>query len=123
MEIQVKGIIKSVISTTKEGLPLVKKRADGTFSRYDLCSVELTEGPLMGQAVWANRTLQNSTGIDKEAVAEGQEVLLYGNVVDGKPLFTVATGATVASDADILSMLFGVTVGATAASAGVKEPF
>ena len=120
----VKAIVRSVISTTKEGLPLVKKRKDGTFSRYDLVSCELTEGALTGSAVWGQRTLHNEHGVDKDAVAEGQEVTLSGHIENGKPFWTVMVGAPIASDADVLAAYFsGVTTGATVPTVGVKEPF
>jgi hypothetical protein len=118
MEKQVNAIVKTVITTDKEGMPLVKKRADGSFSRYDLVSAEVTgtNTPLDGQLVWAQRTLENRDKEAKEAVVEGQEVLLYATVVDGKPFFTVATGNAVANDADIMLHLFGVTAPATVAT-------
>jgi hypothetical protein len=116
MEKQVNAIVKTVITTDKEGMPLVKKRADGSFSRYDLVSAEVTgtNTPLDGQLVWAQRTLENRDKEAKDAVVEGQEVLLYATIVNGKPFFTVATGAAVANDADIMLHLFGVTASAPA---------
>lgn len=102
-EIRVKAIVKSVISTTKEGLPLMKTRGDGSTARYDLCSIELQEGPLVGQQVWAQRTLVNKDGVEKKAVEVDQEIDGLLTVNNGKPFWEISTGGAIASDADVLS--------------------
>lgn len=107
--------VTTVITTTKEGAPLMKKRADGSESPVALCGLKLTEGPHAGKTLWAQRTLVNRDGVAKEPVAKGDNVFAtLTSVVDGKPFFEVTTSAN-ASDEDLLSA-FGATTETTVAT-------
>ena len=106
--------VTTVITTTKEGAPLMKKRADGSESPVALCGLKLTEGPHAGKTLWAQRTLVNRDGVAKESVAKGDNVFAtLTSVVDGKPFFEVTTSAN-ASDEDLLAA-FGATAETTVA--------
>lgn len=108
------AVVTTVISTTKEGEPLMKTRADGSKSPVLLCGLKLTEGPHTGKTLWAQRSLVNREGIAKDPVAKGDNVFAtLTSVVDGKPFFEVTTSAN-ASDADLLSA-FGADVEETVA--------
>ena len=103
--------VTTVITTTKEGAPLMKKRSDGSESPVALCGLQLTEGPHAGKTLWAQRTLVNRDGVAKEGVNKGDIVFAtHTSTVNGKPFFEVTT-STNASDADILTALakLGVT--------------
>ena len=106
--------VTTVITTAKDGSPLMKKRADGSESPVVLCGLKLTEGPHAGKTLWAQRTLVNRDGVAKESVAKGDNVFAtLTSVVDGKPFFEVTTSAN-ASDEDLLSA-FGATAESTVA--------
>ena len=100
-----KAKVGTVITTDKEGQPLTKTRENGEKARYDLCTVEITEGPLAGKTVWAQRSLINREGREKEAVAPDQEVSVMVTIVDNKPFFEISTGAPIASDEELLALL------------------
>ena len=114
--------VTTVITTTKEGAPLMKKRADGSEAPVLLCGLKLTEGPHAGKTLWAQRSLVNRDGVAKEPVAKGDNVFAtLTSVVNGKPFFEVTTSAN-ASDEDLLSA-FGVTAEqATAKNEEVEIP-
>jgi hypothetical protein len=104
-----KATIITVITTTKEGEPLMKTRANGSKSPYALCSAKITEGPLNGKSVWAQRTLENADGVAKDPVAKGDDVSVIVSTVTGpdgklKPFFEVATSIS-ATDEEILLAL------------------
>ena len=108
--------VTTVITTAKDGSPLMKKRANGEESPVLLCGLKLTEGPHAGKTLWAQRSLVNREGVAKEPVAKGDNVFAtLTSVVDGKPFFEVTTSAN-ASDEDLLSAF-----GATAESTVAKE--
>ena len=107
--------VTTVITTTKEGAPLMKKRSDGSESPVALCGLQLTEGPHAGKTLWAQRTLVNRDGVAKEPVAKGDNVFAtLTSIVNGKPFFEVTTSAN-ASDEDLLSA-FGATTESTVAT-------
>lgn len=94
--------VTTVITTTKEGAPLMKKRADGSEAPYALCGLRLTEGAHKGKTLWAQRTLVNRDGVAKEPVAKGDDVFATRvSVINGKPFFEVTTSMN-ASDADLM---------------------
>lgn len=104
-----KAVVTTVITTAKDGSPLVKTRQDGTTAPYALCGLKLTEGPHESKTLWAQRTLVNREGVAKEPVAKGDKVFatLVNVVVDKttgkpKPMFEVTTSAN-ASDDELLS--------------------
>lgn len=99
------AIVGTVLTTTREGQPLMKNRADGTQAPYALCTVEITEGVLVGKTVWAQRTLLNRDGVVKSAVEPKQEVRVVLSVVDNKPFFEIQTGTSVTADADTMALL------------------
>ena len=102
------AIVTTVISTAKDGSPLMKKRDDGSESPVLLCGLKLTEGPHAGKTLWAQRSLVNKKGEIKEPVAKGDNVFAtLTSVVNGKPFFEVTTSAN-ASDEDLLAA-FGAT--------------
>jgi len=101
--------IVAVLTTTKDGAPLMKTRADGSQSPYALCSAKITEGPLKGKSVWAQRTLENRDGVAKDNVTKGDDVAVIVSTVTGadgkvKPFFEVATSIN-ATDEEILMAL------------------
>jgi hypothetical protein len=100
-----KATVGTVINTNKEGQPLTKTREDGRTARYDLCTVEINEGPLAGKTVWAQRTLVNREGREKEPVVEKQEVSVVITIVENKPFFEIATGMPIASDEELMALL------------------
>ena len=101
------AIVTTVISTAKDGSPLMKRRANGEESPVLLCGLKLTEGAHAGKTLWAQRSLVNRDGVAKEPVVKGDHVFAtLTSVVEGKPFFEVTTSAN-ASDADLLSA-FGV---------------
>lgn len=109
------AVVTTVISTAKDGSPLMKKRANGEESPVLLCGLKLTEGPHAGKTLWAQRSLVNRDGVAKEPVAKGDNVFAtLTSVVDGKPFFEVTTSAN-ASDEDLLSA-FGATTEENVAS-------
>lgn len=113
--------VTTVITTAKDGSPLMKKRADGSESPVALCGLKLTEGPHAGKTLWAQRTLVNRDGVAKESVAKGDNVFAtLTSVIDGKPFFEVTTSAN-ASDADLLSA-FGATAETVAKTEEVEIP-
>lgn len=115
------AIVTTVITTNKEGAPLMKKRADGTEAPMLLCGLKLTEGPHKGKTLWAQRTLLNRDNVAKEPVAKGDEVFAtLTSVVDGKPFFEVTTSAN-ASDADLMDA-FGATEEVVAKEEEVEIP-
>lgn len=76
-------------------------------SQYVIYNAEITqEGPLFGKVITGAFTLKNAKGETKEAPNKGDEVAVYADIVDGKPLFEIG-GARVetASDEDILAGL------------------
>ena len=106
--------VTTVITTAKDGSPLMKKRADGSESPVVLCGLKLTEGPHAGKTLWAQRTLIYKKGEIKEPVAKGDNVFAtLTSVVNGKPFFEVTTSAN-ASDEDLLAA-FGATTEQTVA--------
>jgi hypothetical protein len=112
--------VTTVITTTKEGEPLMKTRADGSQSPVALCGLKLTEGSHAGKTLWAQRTLVNRDGVAKEPVAKGDNVFAtLVSVINGKPFFEVTTSAN-ASDEDLLSA-FGATAETTTTSTEEKE--
>lgn len=114
--------VTTVITTTKEGAPLMKKRADGSESPVALCGLKLTEGPHAGKTLWAQRTLVNREGVAKEPVAKGDNVFAtLTSVVDGKPFFEVTTSMN-ASDKDLLSAFDATTESTVAKTKGVEIP-
>lgn len=113
--------VTTVITTAKDGSPLMKKRADGSESPVALCGLKLTEGLHAGKTLWAQRTLVNRDGVAKEPVAKGDNVFAtLTSVVDGKPFFEVTTSAN-ASDEDLLSA-FGATDEVVATKEEVNIP-
>lgn len=81
-------------------------------SQYVIYNAEITqEGPMKGAIITGAFTLQNAKGDKKTAPNKGDEVSVYADVVNGKPLFEIG-GARVetTSDADILAMLAQVSV-------------
>lgn len=107
--------VTTVISTARDGSPLMKKRADGSESPVLLCGLKLTEGPHAGKTLWAQRSLVNREGVAKEPVAKGDNVFAtLTSVISGKPFFEVTTSAN-ASDEDLLNA-FGVTAETTIAT-------
>jgi hypothetical protein len=118
--------VTTVITTTKEGAPLMKKRADGSESPVALCGLKLTEGPHAGKTLWAQRTLINREGVAKEPVAKGDNVFatLVSVITDAngnkKPFFEVTTSAN-ASDEDLMDA-FGATAETVATQEEVKIP-
>ena len=119
-----KATIVNVITTTKEGEPLMKTRGDGSKSPYSLCSAKITEGPLAGKSVWAQRTLENREGEVKDAVVKGDDVYVIASIVTdangvSKPFFEVATSMN-ATDEEILAVLGIMT--AEAPQPTITEP-
>ena len=113
--------VTTVITTAKDGSPLMKKRADGSESPVLLCGLKLTEGPHAGKTLWAQRSLVNRDGVVKESVAKGDSVFAtLTSVVNGKPFFEVTTSAN-ASDEDLLSA-FGATEEVVATTEEVEIP-
>ena len=109
-----KASIITVITTTKDGEPLMKTRANGEQSPYALCSAKITEGPLKGKSVWAQRTLENRDGIAKDAVAKGDEVFVMVSIVTDaegvkKPFFEVATSMNATDEEILLALGLGIT--------------
>lgn len=116
-----KGVVTTVITTDKEGAPLVKTRENGVKAPYALCGVKFTEGPLAGKTAWAQRTLMNREGVVKEPVAKGDDVsIVLVSVVDGRPFFEVATSVN-ATDAEMLEAFGEVTTTATAPTTADEE--
>lgn len=76
-------------------------------SEYVIYNAEITQnGPMKGAVITGAFTLKNAKGETKPAPNKGDEVSVYADVVNGKPLFEIG-GARVetTSDADILAML------------------
>ena len=63
-----KAIIKSVSAE-------IKTKSNG--GEIQLCNAEITEGPLKGLTVLAQRTIKNAKGEAKEPVKVGAEIQLY----------------------------------------------
>jgi hypothetical protein len=115
------AVVTTVITTTKEGEPLMKTRANGDQSPVALCGLKLTEGPAKGKTLWAQRTLMNRDGVAKEPVAKGDEVFAtLVSIVEGKPFFEVTTSAN-ASDEDLLAA-FGAVAETTPSTEDVVIP-
>ena len=113
-------VVTTVITTAKDGSPLVKTRKDGTTAPYNLIGIRFTEGTVKGKSTWAQRTLVNRDGVVKEPVAKGDEVFAtLVNEIDGKPFFEVSTASN-ATDAELLSA-FGIDATATATTPAVEE--
>jgi hypothetical protein len=113
------AIVTTVITTTKEGLPLMKRRADGSEAPYALVGIKFTDGSLKGKSTWAQRSLLNRDGVIKEPVAVGDEVFgTLTGIVNGKPFFEVTT-STNATDADLLAA-FGEIAQPVAKAADVE---
>lgn len=122
-----KAVVTTVITTAKDGSPLVKTRQDGTTAPYALCGLKLTEGAHAGKTLWAQRTLINREGVAKEPVAKGDEVFatLVNVVVDKttgkpKPMFEVTTSSN-ASDDELLSAFGEEVATTTTATVGAEE--
>lgn len=95
-----KAIVQTVITTNKEGGPLMKKRADGSEAPVALCSLKITEGDLANQTVWAQRTLVNRDGVAKEPVAKGDDVFAtHTSTINGKHFFEVTTSMNATDEA------------------------
>lgn len=87
-------------------------------SEYVIYNAEITQdGPMKGAVITGAFTLKNAKGETKVAPNKGEEVSVYADIVNGKPLFEIG-GARVetTSDADILAMLAQTSL----ASAGQK---
>lgn len=84
-------------------------------SEYVIYNVEITqEGPMKGKVITGAFTIKNATGETKQAPNKGDEVSVYADVVQGKPLFEIG-GARVetSSDEEILQALAMASAGQT----------
>lgn len=122
------AIVVSVMTTDKNDQPLMKTRADGSKSPYSLCNLKITEGPLKGKSLLAQRSLENRLGIAKETVAVGDEVfatmtsIVVNRTTGGKmPMFEVTTSSS-ASTEDLLAAFGDSIEESTPAIADVKIP-
>jgi hypothetical protein len=116
----VKAVVTSVIKTTKEGEPLMKKRADGSLAPYHLCGIKLTEGPAKGTTHWAQRTLQNREGVAKEAVNVGDDISVMPSIVNGRVFLEVVSSVR-GTNEDLLAT-FGLSAEAVATTEELEIP-
>jgi hypothetical protein len=91
------GIIKTVSSNVKT--------KDNGVSMFVKCTVEHLDGDVAGKIFFANRSIRNKDGEDRETVEVGQKVKLFNTVKDGKIFTEVSTGVTVDSLESLLAML------------------
>lgn len=75
-------------------------------SEYVIYNAQITsEGPFKGATVACAYTVRNAQGQTKELYHKGDEVTLYGEVVNGKPLFEVGSvRVETTKDADLVNM-------------------
>lgn len=93
---------KAVVETVSD---VVKTKSNG--STYNVCIVKFIDGKLQGKTYFAQRTLVNKDGVEKKAVTEKQEVLVYLQIVDNKPFFEISTGGTSVDSADDIMAALG----------------
>lgn len=75
-------------------------------STYVIYTAEIkSDGPLKGQKVSCAFTTKNAQGEMKERPSKGDEVTIYGRMVNGKPLFEVSQRVETADDAVIAAGL------------------
>ena len=75
-------------------------------SEYVIYNAEITtDGPFKGATVACAYTTKNAKGEVKELKHKGDEVALYGEIVNGKPLWEIGSERVEnTADADILAM-------------------
>lgn len=96
--------IVSIISTRKDGTPFTKSNG----ASYNLVNCVITDGPLKGQRVLAQRTTINADGIVKDEVVIGQEVVLYPSKSDTGTIFLeVSTATPTVSNEMLAEVLYG----------------
>lgn len=105
-----------ILTISKE----LKKRDNATRTmEFYQCTVQIISGPAKGKVVFARRTMTaDATGREKSEVKVGQEVHLYGNlvqgtIVNGKAVppalfFEISTTNSVDANDDVLKA-FGFT--------------
>lgn len=76
-------------------------------SQYVIFNAEIIQdGPMKGAIITGAFTLKNAKGDFKQCPNKGDEVTVYADVVNGKPLFEIGSERVeTTADADILAML------------------
>ena len=99
--------IDTISHTRKDGSKFIKSNN----AEYILCNCVVTEGPLKGQRVLAQRTTINGDGEVKAEVTVGQDVVLYATKSPTGTIFLEVSTATATVSNDLLnSVLFGANV-------------
>jgi hypothetical protein len=97
-------------------ISIIGERTKSNDNVYQLVRCEATN-PDTGRTalVFAQRTILKTKDVDgeelavhedKSPVGEGDEVILYARIVDGKPFFEVSLGESVDTDEDIVDALW-----------------
>jgi hypothetical protein len=94
--------IDTITNTRQDGSKFIKSNN----AEYILCNCIVTEGPLKGQRVLAQRTTINGEGVAKSDVVVGQEVVLYPSVTSTGTVFLEVSTATPTVSNDVLAAYF-----------------
>ena len=76
-------------------------------AKFQKCTVEHLDGVLKGKKFFANRTVVNAQGDEKDPVKVGDTVLVYNTISDdGKNLFSeISLGSQVDELTDLLALV------------------
>ncbi len=99
-----KPMFKAVLLTAPSS---VQYKNNEARSEYVIFNAEITEeGPMKGAVITGAFTIKNAQGKTKEVPNKGDEVAVYADIVNGKPLFEIGSERVeTTDDNDILARL------------------